>query len=191
MIDLGTGDGRAVLAEVLADPEALVLGIDADARAMAEASRRAARRDPDPATRRAWFLAVGVERLPPELAGIADRVTVRFPWASLLRGALGLDPDVTESIGRLVAPGGRLELTLSVAGRDAPAVTGLAGDVDAAARARIVAAFAAHGLELVAIHPVTTADLATLHSTWARRLRAGGDRPAWRVAFARPVRAVG
>jgi SAM-dependent methyltransferase len=191
VIDLGTGDGRAVLAEVLADPEALVLGIDADARAMAEASRRAARRDPDPATRRAWFLAVGVERLPPELAGIADRVTVRFPWASLLRGALGLDPDVTGSIARLVAPGGRLELTLSVAGRDARAVTGLAGAVDAAARARMVAAFAAHGLELVAIHPVTTADLATLHSTWARRLRAGGDRPAWRVAFARPVRAVG
>jgi hypothetical protein len=190
-MDLGTGDGRSVLAEVLADPEAFVLGIDADARAMAEASRRAARRDPDPATRRAWFLAVGVERLPPELAGMADRVTVRFPWASLLRGALGLDPDVTGSIARLVAPGGRLELTLSVAGRDAPAVTGLAGDLDATARARMAAAFAAHGLELVAIHPVATADLATLHSTWARRLRAGSERPAWRVAFARPGRAVG
>ena len=191
MIDLGTGDGRAVLAEVLADPEAFVLGIDADARAMAEASRRAARRDPDPTTRRAWFLAAGVERLPSELAGIADRVTIRLPWASLLRGALGLDPVVTDSIACLVAPGGRLELTLSVARRDAPAVTGLAGDIDAAAWARMTTAFAAHGLELVEMHPVTTAELATLHSTWARRLRAGGDRPVWRVAFARPVKAVG
>jgi hypothetical protein len=160
----------------------LVLGIDADARAMAEASRRATRRDPNPATRRAWFLAGGVERLPSDLAGIADRVTVRFPWASLLRGALGLDPVATASIARLVAPAGRLELRLSVVGRDAPAVTGLTGDIDAASRARMVMAFAAHGLELDEIRPMTAADLAALHSSWARRLRAGGDRPpgAWR-----------
>jgi hypothetical protein len=185
IIDLGTGDGRAVLAEVLADPEAFVLGIDADARAMVEASRRVARRSPNAVTRRAGFLAAGVERLPPELAGIADRVTARFPWGSLLRGALGLDPSVTGSIARLVAPAGRLELTLSVVGRDAQAVTGLAGDLDPDARMRMLAAFAERGLELDEIRAVTSAELATLHSSWARRLRAGDDRPAWRVTFTR------
>ena len=83
---------------------------------MAEASLRVARRrvgldvEPD----RAWFLAAGVERLPEALDCLGDRVTVRFPWGSLLRGALGLDAAVTDSIARLVAPGGRLELTLSV-----------------------------------------------------------------------------
>jgi 16S rRNA (adenine(1408)-N(1))-methyltransferase len=182
-----------VLAEVLADPDAFVLGIDADARAMADASRRLSRAHPGtgPDPRRAWFLAAGVERLPAELDGLADRVTVRFPWGSLLRGALGLDAAATASIARLVAPDGRLELTLSVVGRDARAVTGLHGDLDAAALGRTAAAFAEHGLALEAAAPLDAADVVSLHSTWARRLRAGADRPAWRVTFSRPVGPVG
>ena len=43
-IDLGTGDGRSVLAAAAARADALVIGVDASAAAMAEASRRAARR---------------------------------------------------------------------------------------------------------------------------------------------------
>src|SRR5262245_33610531 len=153
---------------------------------MAEASRRVTRRYTAAVAQRAWFLAAGVEGLPPELDGIADRVTVRFPWGSLLRGALGLDPDVTARIARLVAPGGRLELTVSVVGRDARSVTQLGGELDEAARERMTAAFAADGLELAELRPLTPADRATLHSTWARRLRAGTDRPAWRATFDRP-----
>ena len=42
-IDLGTGDGRFVLAAAAARPDALVIGLDADAAGMAESSRRAAR----------------------------------------------------------------------------------------------------------------------------------------------------
>ena len=44
VIDLGTGDGRHVLAFAAARPDTLVIGIDANAAGMAEASRRAARR---------------------------------------------------------------------------------------------------------------------------------------------------
>jgi len=149
-----------------------VIGIDADARAMAEVSRRASRRRADGDGDRAWFLAAGVERLPPELAGLADSVTVRFPWGSLLRGALGLDAGVTRAIADLVAPSGRLELTLSVTRRDAAAVTGGDGILDEAGRASMVDAFAGHGLVLEEARPVTSADLPALHSTWARRLRA-------------------
>jgi 16S rRNA (adenine(1408)-N(1))-methyltransferase len=43
-IDLGTGDGRHVLAAAAARPETLVVGVDANAAGMVEASRRAARR---------------------------------------------------------------------------------------------------------------------------------------------------
>jgi 16S rRNA (adenine(1408)-N(1))-methyltransferase len=41
---LGTGDGRYVLAAADERPDRLVIGVDANAAAMAEASRRAARR---------------------------------------------------------------------------------------------------------------------------------------------------
>ena len=43
-LDLGTGDGRHVLATAAKRPDTLVIGVDANAAAMAEASRRAARR---------------------------------------------------------------------------------------------------------------------------------------------------
>jgi 16S rRNA (adenine(1408)-N(1))-methyltransferase len=43
-LDLGTGDGRHVLALARARPDTLVIGVDANAAGMAEASRRAARR---------------------------------------------------------------------------------------------------------------------------------------------------
>jgi 16S rRNA (adenine(1408)-N(1))-methyltransferase len=43
-LDLGTGDGRHVIAAASARPRTLVIGVDANAAGMAEASRRAARR---------------------------------------------------------------------------------------------------------------------------------------------------
>ena len=43
-LDLGTGDGRAVLAAAARSPDTLVIGLDANAAGMFDASRRAARR---------------------------------------------------------------------------------------------------------------------------------------------------
>jgi 16S rRNA (adenine(1408)-N(1))-methyltransferase len=43
-IDLGTGDGRNVLALAAAHPDTLVIGVDANGAGMAEASRKAARK---------------------------------------------------------------------------------------------------------------------------------------------------
>ena len=158
---------------------------------MAEASRRLARRRPATCEPRALFVAGGVADLPTELAGIADRVTVRFPWGSLLRGALGLDAEGAAAIARLVGPAGRLELTLSVVGRDGSGVTGLAGDLDAAGLARMVGTYRSLGLGLEELRPLTAADLDGLHSSWARRLGAGRRRPAWRATFVRrPAAAV-
>jgi tRNA G46 methylase TrmB len=43
VVDLGTGDGRYVLAVAAADPAALVLGLDASRDGLVEAAVRAAR----------------------------------------------------------------------------------------------------------------------------------------------------
>ena len=43
-VDLGTGDGRSVLAAAAARPDTLVVGVDANAAGMAAASRRALKR---------------------------------------------------------------------------------------------------------------------------------------------------
>jgi hypothetical protein len=150
---------------------------------MAEVSRRAmASRSSLPNVR---FVAAGVTQLPVELDALADTVTVRFPWGSLLHGALGEDAPTAASIARLVAVGGRLELTLSLVERDRPAGIDRPpfGDADLD---RMRTAFSALGLELDEACQLTIAEVATTGSTWARRLRAGGpDRPVWRVAFTR------
>jgi 16S rRNA (adenine(1408)-N(1))-methyltransferase len=60
-IDLGTGDGRAVLATAAADPGTLAIGVDASADAMTESSRRAARRNALP---NALFAVAAAEHPP-------------------------------------------------------------------------------------------------------------------------------
>jgi 16S rRNA (adenine(1408)-N(1))-methyltransferase len=60
-LDLGTGDGRSVLAAAAAQSDVLVIGVDASAAAMAEASRRAARRDALP---NALFAVMAAEHPP-------------------------------------------------------------------------------------------------------------------------------
>ena len=158
---------------------------------MAEASRRAARNPNKGGLPNAVFVAAGVEMLPRELAGLADLVTVRFPWGSLLRGALGLDASAATAIARLVAPAGGLEMAVSVQDRDAvgpsrpPAPFG-DRDID-----RIRRIYAGLGLELCDVRPLGLEDLTDLHSSWARRLRVDEDRRAWSLRLERaggPVR---
>ena len=185
IVDLGTGDGRAVLAAAASDPRALVLGIDASAASMAEASRRAARPSRKGGLPNALFLAAGVEALDPALDGCADLVTVTFPWGSLLRGALGLAgaEAATRAIARLPKPNGKVVMLLSVTPRD-----GIAGlpCLDEAAIAGIAQRFACHDLGLVSAHPATDAELAATSSTWAKRLGAGQvDRDVWRLELRR------
>jgi 16S rRNA (adenine(1408)-N(1))-methyltransferase len=183
IVDLGTGDGRAVLVAAAADPRALVIGIDADAAAVAESSRRAARPERKGGRPNALFLAAGVEALDPVLDGCADLVTVTLPWGSLLRGALALDEAAACAIARLPKPGGVIEVLESVTPRDGiPEIPCL----DAAAVAGLAARYAALGLCLVEAHPASAAELRATSSTWATRLLAGGtDREVWRLSLRR------
>lgn len=150
---------------------------------MAEASRRASRVASRGGRPNAIFVLDAVERLPVELTGFADRVTVRFPWGSLLRGAVGLDTEMTAAIARLVADGGSLEITLSLTSRDAAAGVGVsfeAADID---RAR--SAFGRLGLRLVDACQIGRDEVLATSSSWARRLSAGSERPAWHLRFER------
>ena len=182
IVDLGTGDGRAVLARARSEPRALVIGIDASAAAMAEASRRAERRGPT----NALFLAEGAERLADSpLAGRADLLTVTFPWGSLLRGLVGLEQATLAGTAAALRPGGRIEVLASVMPSDR--VPGLDG-LDDGAAAAIRAAWRNAGLELTSMRPAKPAEIVASGSSWAGRLQAarhgsrGAEpRPVWRL----------
>jgi 16S rRNA (adenine(1408)-N(1))-methyltransferase len=179
-VDLGTGDGRFVLAHAAEHPDRLVLGVDAVAEPMQVASRRAA----GPARRgglpNARFVVSSLDALPAELDGVADLVTAHFPWGSLRAAAAGHDPDATARLIRLLAPAGRLELLIAD------------GELDAAAPLdpdRVVDAYRALGVEIGEVRPATLRDAEAAHSSWGKRLlrHPSSGRSAWRFRLAGPA----
>jgi 16S rRNA (adenine(1408)-N(1))-methyltransferase len=170
-MDLGTGNGRFVLERAAACPEELVIGVDASAASMADASRRAVCAHRKAGRSNVYFLAADVAALPPDLHGFARLVTVHFPWGSLLRSALSADPAVT----RLVAPDGWLRLLISASERDARAGGAIVNP------AELAAVYERAGFRVAEVRPATLEDARDAHSAWGKRLLAqpSPDRRAW------------
>jgi 16S rRNA (adenine(1408)-N(1))-methyltransferase len=166
-VDLGTGDGRNVLATAAAQPDTLAIGVDASATAMADSSRRASRGRT--ALPNALFAVAAAERPPEALHGLAGSMTVNFPWGSLLRGLLGEGDAVLAGVARLLAPGAEGAVLLSVVPRD--------GMPPVPPRASLAPRYEHHGLELVELRAAAPEEVAAAASSWAKRLRAGRDRP--------------
>ena len=187
MVDLGTGNGKAVLRRATREPRSLILGIDADARAMAVASRRAAR----PARRgglgNAAFVVGAAEHPPDELIGRVDELTIQFPWGSLLRGTLGLDLEAAAGISALLAVGGRAVALIATAPRDHLAGIPTAADLLTDGMGELADRWHRLGLELVELRTASGDEIAASGSSWARRLLASGshDRLVARIALLR------
>jgi 16S rRNA (adenine(1408)-N(1))-methyltransferase len=177
-----------VLAAAAAEPDRLVVGVDASAAAMAEASRRAGRRPERGGRPNALFVVAAAEALPPELDGLADLVTVHFPWGSLLRGLLTADPAVLAGLARVLRPGATLSMLVSSTDRDRGAGV---GPIDQPALAALAGAYARSGLAMTRVRPATPGDVAASRSTWGKRLGAGTRRPAWRLEATRVPSAAG
>jgi 16S rRNA (adenine(1408)-N(1))-methyltransferase len=164
--------------------------VDANATAMAESSRRAARSVAKGGLGNALFVVASAEHPPAELIGRADELTVAFPWGSLQRGALALDEVAARGIASLVRPDGRITTLVSVTVGDGPEIAPL----DASAEAGLAERWSRHGLCLASFCPASGVEVAATKSTWARRLAAGRDRPVWRIElvaatlFERPLR---
>jgi len=166
-IDAGTGDGRAVLAAAAREPATLVLGVDANAASMIDASRRAARPARRGGLSNAGFVVATAESPPAELRGVADLVTVRLPWGSLLRGVAGRDPAVAGGLAGLVSADGALELLLAPEERDR--LDGLPTTPEGLV-AGATAAFAPLGFVVERVSRPTVPEVRATGSTWARRL---------------------
>ena len=121
------------------------------------------------------FIVSAVEALPAELDGIADEVRIGFPWGSLLLGVLGRDAPVLAGIARAAKPRATIHAILSVTERDG---LGISTEIDRPA-------YAAHRLHVVEARLATMEEVAATDSSWAKRLRAGVDRP---VTLLRAVR---
>ncbi len=169
---MGTGDGRYVLETARARPDVLVVGVDANAAAMAEASRRAASSARRGGLENALFVLAAAESPPVELRGRADLVTIHFPWGSLLDGVLGRNPAVAAGLASLLKPDGELIAMVSLADRDH------AGSIDGIRPL--------DGLGPTEVRPASTDEVVATRSSWAKRL---GRQHVWRLrvrSYSRP-----
>jgi SAM-dependent methyltransferase len=167
VVDIGTGTGQAVLRRARREPRSLVIGVDAEASAMADASRKAAASVNKRGLPNAFFVAESAERLPGALAGRADLVTVVLPWGSLLRGVLAAETTIAAGLRELLKPNGELVLFLS--------------EIERAQVGALVDRL--QGLAPVEVREATESDVAELSSGWARRLGIPGSRLAWVIRF--------
>ena len=110
-----------------------------------------------------------IEDAPCELDGAADRITISFPWGSLLRGIVRAEPAVLGPLARLAKPGARIDVLLSIESRDGG--SGLCPD-DLTGIASRAEAFARCGLVIERLGIANEDEIAASGSSWAKRLGA-------------------
>lgn len=158
-LDLGTGDGRYVAHLAAALPRWLVVGVDACREPLREHSRTAA---PN-----ALFVVANALALPAELDGIAHRVSMNFPWGSLLAGLVEGNQGLLEGLGRVTQPDALLEVRLN-----GGAVVEL-GLTPEECLGRVERALTAGGWRCGPQAQLSRQLLRSLPTTWARRLAHG------------------
>jgi 16S rRNA (adenine(1408)-N(1))-methyltransferase len=162
LIDLGTGDGRFAAHQARRDPGLFAIGVDACRENLRQVSRSA--------PENALFVIANALALPRELHGLAARVTINFPWGSLLEGLLTPDPALLDNLRAVMRLGAALEVRLNAS---ALAEAGWALE---AGGERVHALLSAEGFNLRPPQRLGSSDLRALPTTWAKRM-AFGRRP--------------
>ena len=162
LIDLGTGDGRYVRRIAQVEPTGLAIGIDLCRENLRAVSRRA--------PTNALYLIADALALPPDLAGLATRIAINFPWGSLLRGLLCADAELYDGLRSIASPGGATR-DLNLNGR-ALAVAGWS--LEEGTR-RVRANLQRAGWTLEQSAPLDRAALRGCATSWAKRLADGED----------------
>lgn len=183
LVDVGTGDGRFVYRYAAEHPETFCIGIDPVAEAMRETSAKAEKKPARGGLPNVLYLMDAVEALPGELTGVADLVTVNYPWGSLLGAWAAPVPVLLRNLAALGKPGAEwLVLFNATVFEDADYCARLGfPPVD---RARIegelAPVYAAAGLPVTEIAELSGA--AGHRTSWGQRLVLGSDRKTLRVA---------
>ncbi len=160
-IDIGTGDGEFVLRTARAHPNHFVIGVDACRENLRSASRKA---PPN-----ALFVIANALNLPAEFGGLAARLTINFPWGSLLAALLSAQPELIDSLKTLVLPGTLIEVRLN---RSALLEAGC--DLTAGG-SQVKNTLRTAGFQVTSIAHLDRAGLQNCPTTWAKKLAFGRD----------------
>lgn len=160
-IDIGTGDGRFVRQLAQNNPGRFVIGVDACRENLHDVTRRA------PAN--ALFVIANAYDLPYELEGMANYITINFPWGSLLDGLVNHHATLLENLGKITQAGTQVDVYLN-GGALKEAGYMLEDGADYVQEGLAKMGFLIQTSELV-----SAPDLKSYPSSWAKRLAYGRD----------------
>src|SRR5262249_42603132 len=139
-------------------------------------SRRSLRKPSRGGLPNALFGRLSLEDAPGELIGVAEALTVLFPWGSLLRALAAPEVGNLRKLTAIGKPGARISFVYGYgAERDAGALEELGlPELGAPAALRALeAAYAAAGLKMSARYALRE-EVALIESTWAKKLAFAG-----------------
>jgi 16S rRNA (adenine(1408)-N(1))-methyltransferase len=177
VVDLGTGDGKHVLAVARRRPDTLVIGLDAGPDAMRRTAARAAAKPAKGGTPNALFVWASVEQLPAELESVTE-VHALMPWGSLLRALVAPDETVLRAVAERCLPGAPFLITLNLhAWRPpVPEVGETPEPNPESVSDALGAAYARSGWTVESADYLDDAQVAELGTSWTKRL--GSSRAA-------------
>ncbi|MBR3438875.1 MAG: 16S rRNA (adenine(1408)-N(1))-methyltransferase NpmA [Clostridia bacterium] len=108
-IDIGTGDGRNIYRKAKNDRETFYIGLDPVKDNMEEIAVKIAKKPEKGGLDNALLVVSTAENLPDELCGIADRVTVLFPWGVLLEGIVKPEEEFINAVKKAAKSGAEFE----------------------------------------------------------------------------------
>jgi len=162
LIDIGTGDGRYVLHVARTRPNWFALGVDACRENLRKASRRA--------PSNALYVIANALALPRELDAMASKITINFPWGTLLTGLLDGEPRLLEGLLAIARPGAALEIRLNAEALTEAGYTLESGGV------RVRQGLDDGGFDVVGdLLWLDVRELRRCQTTWAKRLAYGRD----------------
>ena len=151
---------------------------------MATTSHKTLRKPAKGGLDNALFVAAAVEALPDELDGVAERLTILFPWGGLLRAVVVPDVELLSNVRRLCRPGATLEIVLGYdCERERSEVERLALPelTERYLTTELPRGYRDAGFRIERVAAMTREALRALPSTWAKRLAFGRARDVWRI----------
>ena len=142
-------------------PQDFVIGIDACRENLVKVSRSA--------SANSLFVIANAQDLPSELKGLASRVSINFPWGSLLEGLVQNDAAMLQSLLMLMPTKAELEIRLNAS---ALAQAGFSLE-DGAILVR--ESLRENGFRVSPSSMMLAEDLAIYPTTWAKRLAYGRE----------------
>lgn len=190
LVDVGTGDGRFVYRYAREHPDTFAIGLDPVREALRESSARAAKKPARGGLPNVLFVMGAAEELPGPLAGLADVLTVNYPWGSLLKAMVEPVPGILAGLSAVARPGARVSILLNYSvfeDADYALRLGLPPLSPERAREELIPAYSACGIEIDEVQLLDSAVAVPHRTSWGQHLLLGSKRKSLLLTGRRAV----